>query len=372
MRQRSLLRDNLTAASTEQLYVGIQYFVLYRNDTENLSIDLIRSQHQMLNACYNQVNLGLSKVPSSGHYSFADVIGNPHVTFLPSDYKAVEEDMIIRVACSQSFSGITPVLNFLEASGHPKVSGKLNAIIAPLDSILGEAQVSGNACTVLSGSVGGELLPGQLTPFRLGLSLVHEAGHCMGLSHIFDSGCVQVHSDIPVQSNPNFEFVLANGTGTNCNRMRDCKYYRNGDNSVLTAGVPPPYSCWTCLADSQCPVCDTEPYEQGCNFLDYATDDNMVMFSKQQALAIRETLVSASNGVELKTSDGGAVPIADAANISAAVNSQGTIPPAGDTSMKSSKLWTPTLISVVAVCGAISAAAIALFIWWFVRIRRVA
>lgn len=312
---RSALRDTelATADSTDRIYVKIHYFVVYRNASESTSLDLIKSQHQMLNACYNNLHTNLAKVPTSGRYNFSSVVGNPAIVMLPSDYtKVTEEENVTRVACTQPFESLSEVMSYVQAQGISFKSGYVNMIIAPLDGVLGEAELVGNHFCVTSGSVGGELEKGSISNYDLGVTAVHELGHNLGLPHVFSGDCQQTFSDIPAQVNPNYEFQLFSSGGvwdaSHCNRYRDCSYYKDGSSTDLINGSSPPYSCFPCQTlGVNCTDCDTGNYEMGMNFLDYGVDEVLVMFSAQQALYMRQVLISGNAGIDLYDTDGGNV-----------------------------------------------------------------
>lgn len=358
-RTRELLTErSLTAEGTERLHVGIQYFVLYSTPDENLSLELLQSQHQMLNACYNQLNSGLTKVPSTGHYAFADRIGNSAIVFLPTDHRQLSEAHIKRVACTGAFSGVDQVFSYLQSVGVAVTPGYLNVALAPLDGILGEGAIAGNVCVIHSPTVGGALIPGSDAPYDLGMTLVHEVGHNFGLMHVFNDGCAQVHADIPRARNPNYTFNFQTGL---CNRMRDCKIYVDGDHAYE---YPPssqaptlPYSCMDCPS---CTVDCQGLYEMGCNIMDYPVDSEMVMFSKEQAIAMRTVLLTGENSLILLTSDGGEL------------QTVGTVlqPNASNgTAAKSGTLWTPLVIGVVSGVGAAVLLAALLVAWLLLRRR---
>lgn len=356
----------VTLVRTEDTYyLKLKYVVLYRNGTENLSLARLQAQHQALNACYNAANDNVSHVPQSGRYNFQGVVGKANIVFLPSDHTAVKEEDVQRIAVSQTFDGLGNVLAFLSSNQVTLDAKTLHIICAPLNSILGEAYLESNVCTVESGSVGGETELGTLATFRLGRTAVHEVGHCLGLPHVFTGDCTQVFSDIPTQVNPNFEFKLVNEggawSGQLCNRDRDCKYYRNNDTSVLISGVNPPYSCMGCTGPS-CNQCDTSLYEQGCNFLDYSEDEHMVMFSLQQCDHMRQVLVSGSTGMELQASDGGTITGTTATD---GTTTSADVPSTAAAKPKSKTLSLPLLIGII-VGSVVGAVLLALLIYWSV------
>lgn len=308
-------RNTDVASSTERICFDIVYRILYRNAGDNLSLDRLKSQHQTLNACFNQSNSSHTRVPKSGHYNFDAVKGNARITFLPSDYRNLTEDKVERIQTDREFDDLSQALAWLKAKGHVEiVAGKMNVIIAPLSNILGQASLESNVCIVATGSVGGEALAGSLSRYGLGVTAVHEIGHCLGLPHPFGAGnsCAQVFSDIPGQINPNYDFQLVQSgdvwDGALCNRDRDCKHYRNGDTSVLISGVSLPYSCFTCNETAPaCDACDSQLYEQGCNFMGYSSDANLVMFSKQQCTYMRQIALAGDTGLSVYACDSGEI-----------------------------------------------------------------
>lgn len=309
------------ATSSEKLYMNIHYHVIYRNSGENLPLAVLQSQHQMLNASLNKINTNIAKVPSSGRYNFKDSIGNVAVVVIPSNYTELTEQSVTRIPSNREFTGLADVLNWMSTNGHNMKAESVNLIICPMPSILGEAEVVGFRMCVTTGSVGGEVTEGSIDQYRLGVTAVHEMGHLLGLPHVFDGDCNQTFTDVPSQLYPNYDFELFKNEnnewdGKLCNRYRDCKFYRNGDTNVLISGQPQPYSCFTCSETTpECTQCDTVNYEQGCNFMDYGTDDHLVMFTQQQSLFMRQVALSGNTGITLVDSDGGEIIAINGENI---------------------------------------------------------
>ena len=263
------------------IYINIQYHVIYKNENENISLEKIRAQHDVINNDFNNKNYDLSKVPKLGNYNFSGSIGNPSINFLPLNSSQISEENISRIPTDKNyFTGINDVV--LNGNSSP-VANVLNVYICNLNNLLGEAYIQNNKCVVLYSSVGGggnteninsDTL-GTIQYYNFGRTLTHEIGHNFGLYHIFMdiySGDVcshnQLHPDIPKQSRSNgFNAIL----------------FKNSDNQWEGQGA---YN--TC-----------SEYDQFMNFMDYVIDQNMVMFSKDQS-RIMNLFVSTSGLFKLE------------------------------------------------------------------------
>lgn len=268
------------------LYVNVKYFILHSKSEEDLPLTKLKLQHSVINQCYNGRNLSSTRVPKTGKYAFSDVIGVPGVVFLPENSENLTERYVTRIKCSEKFKTLQDVLDFL-GKYTTTLPGSINIIFAPLSGILGQSMLGENVTTVDCGTVGDVITPGKLMEFGQGMTLVHELGHVFQLTHTWNSTKpVQVMPDIPMQRYPNhtFKFIENEDTGEQdgsmCNRMRDCQAAQ-GIKTATIQGKTPPYSWLSTLK------CDSEPFEMGCNFMDYASDQNMAMFSKSQAQVIR-------------------------------------------------------------------------------------
>ena len=326
MRNVSRALDSTTAqkaASGDTVYVNIHYTVV---GPDQPPLALLKSQHHIINAAFNNIHEALGRVPSSGRYNFASVVGKTSVVFLPTAYTDLTEESVTRIPGGRSdFSGLNDVTNYLSLLGYSFLRSNITLIICPMSSILGEAEVGGSIACATTASVGGELVAGSLPTYSKGVTSVHEIGHLFGLPHTWgDGGCDKIFDDIPAQRDPNYLFQLSNSggvwDGSGCNRHRDCRIYADGDMSATLPGVSPPYSCNPCGpgGSSQCDTdCSTGTFEQGCNFMDYGGDDHLVMFSAEQALFMRRTLLSSESTIQQHEWDGGELIPSSSASVAA-------------------------------------------------------
>jgi len=275
------------SSSSGVLYVNVKYYILYRSTIEDIELTKLQGQHDIINACFNGLNESQSKIPKTGKYAFSDRVGVPAVVFLPENSNNLSEKLITRVSCQNDFQSLQEVVDFLKGERMELLETNVNIIIAPLRGILGQTTLGQNVTVVDGGTVGTDLNPGTRMEFGQGMTLVHELGHVFGLTHTWNSSkATVILSDIPIQRNPNhtFKFTLNEYTGEAdammCNRMRDCQRAQ-GAKDMDIKGKAAPYSWITALE------CDKEMFEMGCNFMDYASDENMAMFTKTQAQIIR-------------------------------------------------------------------------------------
>lgn len=306
LHNRGLLDNLQNALPSGTKYIGFVYRVLYRTEEERISLERIRAQHEMIHAMFNRLNDDRLHVPESGVYGFRGVQGNAQLVHMPISSSDITEESsyveYIQVPESQSFDSFSPLYTVLSYMGSRSdldtiVDGKMNLFIAPIESnILGQAETEQNYCVVHYKAIGGVSSPGTLSNYELGRTAVHEIGHCYGLPHIFneDDGCgVQVFADIPAQKIPNYDGQLPadGGAPSHCNRYRDCKIYKDGDNSFQLPGESLPYSCIPCDSKgAECTECDSTLHEQFMNVMGYSPDRSLVMFSALQTEAMREFL----------------------------------------------------------------------------------
>ena len=306
VRKRSYASREVYSISAPLLYVNVTYIILYRNTSENIPLEKLQSQHHQMNLCYSGLNDTLSLVPQSGKYNFASVIGIPNIVFLPS--QSANLSKIVRIPCTATdiFTTVSDLNVFAQKNGYTAQDGILNVYIGQFSapagqkfSMLGQTLVTGtnggNIVGVDYRAVGGPEVPGIYGSYEQGMTLVHEVGHALGLFHIWSATKVQVHSDIPLQKNPNLKFQLINGDGYMDNCMIDCDHYKSSSSAYTPVS-------WLI---NNAADCSTVPnFEMGCNFMDYATDDNLAMFSQQQVLNMREILITGVCNIVAVAGDG--------------------------------------------------------------------
>jgi hypothetical protein len=275
----------------DYLYIRIKYIIIYHENKENISIEHIRAQHKVLNADFDKTNTDLSRVPTSGDYNFAKVIGKGKIQFVPLlvDQITDKSDYIERIYTSKPvFSDINEVEQFLQTTNYKKEIEVLSIYICPMvDGLLGQANLFSNSCMINWRTVGSSMFSGDplLVNYNHGRTATHQIGHILGLPHIFsENGTCDISEfhDIPAQRYPNIDayIICQNGvyTATLCNHFRDCNqpYYNRVEENV-------PYSCSN---DHQ------HKYEMFMNFMDYGDDNNSIIFSKTQVQAMRNYLLS--------------------------------------------------------------------------------
>lgn len=254
--------ENARTASQTQIGIPIVYRILYHRSEENISIDLIKAQHDELNRCFNAKNTDLALLPDTGNYAFikntlVNELGVGAV-FIPEDSDKITDNTpsVTRNETSKSEHSLASAMEFV-----PPIVGWLNVYISNLRSgLLGEAQLGSNVCIVTYGSVGSLNIPGDpvFTPFNFGRTMVHEIGHCFGELHPFDSNCIFQIADLPKTKTPNTHFTLSPIVGGG-NHERDLE---------------------SLSVDASCSGNNPSGFfEAGCVFMDYANDKGMNLFS---------------------------------------------------------------------------------------------
>ena len=289
---RKLLRDNpqwRTDASTQNtIYVPVVFHVLYYNAGDNTSAFQIGANFDQVNLDFQNLNPDGDEIPSAPNpsdapydpgidYSHQAVRGTHNVVFVGAageteGSQLVEGTTILRYQINQSSVGGVSDASSIAGSTTPDQStwpggsggyknGYLNIYLAPLTGgLLGQAYLGFPESVVLNDSVGSVENPGTTGGYNRGRTLTHELGHNFTFNHIFNSNnCGDyIHSDIPPQSVNNrganiYEWPAGSGNF----------YGRDAENSCISS---------------------TGKGDQFMNYMDYVYDDQMRMFSEQQAL----------------------------------------------------------------------------------------
>lgn len=257
--------ENLTAQTlsedaaprTECTQIPVVVHVVYRDDTEDISVDQIESQIAVLNVDFRASNADITATPTV----FQALIGDAMVTFAlaTTDPDGQPTDGITRTATENtSFNADTDDVKSVATGGADAwpadaylniwVCGNLRDSMGR--SLLGYAQFPGgpaatDGVVILQSAFGTSGT--AAAPFNLGRTATHEIGHWLNLRHIWGddgSGCAgsDFVADTPNQGGPNF--------GTPTFPHVSCKNGPNGDLFV--------------------------------NYMDYVDDVAMVMFTSGQ------------------------------------------------------------------------------------------
>ena len=288
LKAQQLIRDNpewrISNNSQNTIFVPVIFHVLYATSSGNLSASQIGANFDQINLDFSNTNPDGDEIPSEPNpsnapndpgidYSHQAVRGTHNVVFVGSLGEAngaqlIDGQTIRRYNISQStVSGVGEASSL--ASSTPTDSGVeggyqdgfLNIYIAPLTGgLLGQAYLGFPESVVLTGSVGSVESPGTAGNYSRGRTLTHELGHNFTFNHTFNSGnCNQaLWSDIPAQTQNNrtaniYEWPTGSGNF----------YGRGGVNSCLGT---------------------TGKGDQFMNYMDYVYDNQMRMFSEEQAL----------------------------------------------------------------------------------------
>ncbi len=288
LKAQQLIRDNpewrISNNSQNTIFVPVIFHVLYATSSGNLSASQIGANFDQINLDFSNTNPDGDEIPSEPNpsnapndpgidYSHQAVRGTHNVVFVGSLGEAtgaqlIDGQTIRRYNISQStVSGVGEASSL--ASSTPTDSGVeggyqdgfLNIYIAPLTGgLLGQAYLGFPESVVLTGSVGSVESPGTAGNYSRGRTLTHELGHNFTFNHTFNSGnCNQaLWSDIPAQTQNNrtaniYEWPTGSGNF----------YGRGGVNSCIGT---------------------TGKGDQFMNYMDYVYDNQMRMFSEEQAL----------------------------------------------------------------------------------------
>ncbi len=288
LKAQELIKENpqwrIDNRSQNTIYIPVIFHVLYATSSGNLSASQIGANFDQINLDFSNTNPDGDEIPSAPNpsnapndpgidYSHQSVRGTHNVQFVGAQGELtgntlVEGVTIRRYQISQStVSGVGEASNL--ASSTPTDSGAaggyqdgyLNIYIAPLTGgLLGQAYLGFPESVVLTGSVGSVQSPGTAGNYSRGRTLTHELGHNFTFNHTFNSGnCGQsLWNDIPAQTQNNrtaniYEWPAGSGNF----------YGRGGVNSCIGT---------------------TGKGDQFMNYMDYVYDNQMRMFSEQQAL----------------------------------------------------------------------------------------
>ena len=288
IKAQQLIKDNpqwrTSNNSQNTIFVPVIFHVLYASASDNISAFQIGENFNQINLDFQNINPDGDEIPSAPNpsdapfdagvdYSHQAVRGTHNVVFVgslgeSSGDQLIEGQTIRRYNISQStVSGVGEASSL--TSSTPTDSGIdggyqdgfLNIYIAPLTGgLLGQAYLGFPESVVLGGSVGSVENPGTTGGYNRGRTLTHELGHNFTFNHTFNSSSCgnQLWSDIPAQT--------VNNRGANIYEWPSGSgnfYGRSAENSCIsTSGQG----------------------DQFMNYMDYVYDDQMRMFSIEQAL----------------------------------------------------------------------------------------
>ena len=282
LRQNPQWKTDLNSQNT--IYIPVIFHVLYANAGDNVSATQIGANFDQINLDFQNLNPDGDEIPSAPNpsdapydpgvdYSHQARRGTHNVVFVgaqgeTSGDQLVEGVTIRRYSISQSsVSGVSEASSLASAtatdsgadSGYQ--NGFLNIYIAPLTGgLLGQAYLGFPESVVLDESVGSVESPGTAGGYNRGRTLTHELGHNFTFNHVFNSqNCGDVlWNDVPAQ--------ITNNRGANIYEWPTGSgnfWGRDGENSCISS---------------------TGKGDQFMNYMDYVYDDQMRMFSEEQAL----------------------------------------------------------------------------------------
>jgi hypothetical protein len=237
--------EDLTANAISQgrlvngrIEIPVVVNVLYKTNSENISLTQIQSQIDVLNEDFNAANSDFNQVPST----FSGVKANVGISFVL--------DAVYRKYTKKTSWGTRDSMKKTKRGGLDPTSPttKLNIWVCTIGGgILGYAQFPGGSSATDGVVVDSRYFGTNGTatsPFDKGRTATHEVGHWMNLRHIWgDTTCgTDYVNDTPTHNTANY-------------------------------GIPsfPHYS-----------TCSGNPIEMTMNYMDYTDDAGMYMFSNDQ------------------------------------------------------------------------------------------
>jgi hypothetical protein len=305
-RGKQMLKDNpqwRSDANTQNtIYIPVIFHVLYSSNSGNVSAAQIGANFDQINLDFQNQNPDGDEIPSSPNpsdapyspgvdYSHQAARGTHQIKFVGAQGELtgdalVEDISIRRYQISQSsVSGVSEASSLASSAScgncpdNGYQDGFLNIYIAPLTGgLLGQAYLGFPEAVVLAGSVGSVENPGTTGGYNRGRTLTHELGHNFTFNHVFNGNTcgTQYWADIPPQTVNNRGaniYEWPSGSGNFYGRESE-------DSCISTSGKG----------------------DQFMNYMDYVYDDQMRMFSEQQALdgyawAASRTWAQVANGV---------------------------------------------------------------------------
>ncbi|MDC0918162.1 Ig-like domain-containing protein, partial [Candidatus Marinimicrobia bacterium] len=265
--------------------IPVIFHVLYYDEDDKITNSQISENFKQLNDDFKLQNTDKDDIPSvpntsdaphdpSIDYSHYDVRGTHDINFYGFDGEtagsSLNEGTTIRryKINQQSVSGVSEASSLSSQTATDSgvtggyQEGYLNIYIAPLTGgLLGQAYLGYPEAVVLGSTVGSLDAPGTASGYSRGRTLTHEIGHNFTYNHVFNSSsCTdQIWSDIPAQVTNN----------------RSASYYTYVSNGIGYGGGK--------NAENSC-ITSSGKGDQFMNYMDYVYDDQMRMFSVEQAL----------------------------------------------------------------------------------------
>ena len=258
--QRMITENPHSGNVNSVVTIPVVFHIMYQNAAQNISQDRIVDQLATLNKDFGRTNSDTTNTP----LSFRSISANTNIRFCLAqrDPNGDTTNGIIRIPVT--VSGFDPLSNDklkYTAQGGTDAWPRdqyLNIWVCNFSGsssqILGVSQLPGgtaatDGCSVLYTTVGGTTYPGTEPGYHLGRTLTHEAGHWLGLYHVWgDDGGGCSGTDY-VADTPN----------------------QGGEN----------YFCPTFPKTDNCSV--SSPGVLFMNYLDYTDDDCMNMFTTGQS-----------------------------------------------------------------------------------------